>query len=113
MARLGRYELHAQLGQGGFATVYRAWDPLLQREVAVKALHPHWEDDADVRRRFVAEAQALARLHHPNIVVVHDVGSPGDHPYFAMELVDGRTLAEMLQGGHGFPQAQAIEIVRH
>lgn len=97
--RFGRYELLATLGQGGFAVVYRAFDPALQREVAIKALLPHLAADADVRQRFVAEAQALAALQHPNIVTVYDVGEAEGRPFFAMELIDGRSLADALGEG--------------
>jgi serine/threonine-protein kinase len=70
----GRYELLGTLGKGGFATVYRAHDPALGREVAIKTLLPHLAEDGEIRQRFMAEAQRLARLRHPNIVTVYDVG---------------------------------------
>jgi serine/threonine protein kinase len=95
----GRYELRGVLGQGGFATVYRAYDPLLGREVALKALLPHLAADLDVRARFEAEARALAALRHPNVVTVYDVGEADGLPFFAMELVAGETLAARLAGG--------------
>jgi hypothetical protein len=95
----GRYELRGLLGQGGFATVYRAYDPLLAREVALKALLPHLAADAGVRARFLAEARALAGLRHSNVVTVFDVGEAAGQPFFAMELVAGETLAARLEGG--------------
>ncbi len=97
--RFGRYELHGTLGHGGFATVYRAFDPALHREVALKALLPHLASEADLRRRFVAEAQALARLRHGNIVAVYDVGEADGLPFFTMELVEGETLGPRLAAG--------------
>src|SRR5579883_1801536 len=95
----GRYELRAVVGRGGFAQVYRAWDTLLQREVALKALYPHLADDADMRERFLNEARALARLRHPAIVTVFDVGEFQSRPYFTMELVEGESLAERFHDG--------------
>jgi len=111
-ATLGRYELRGELGRGGFATVYRGWDPLLRREVAIKALLPHLARDPGLRRRFLAEAQALARLQHVNIVPVYDVGETETQPYFAMALVDGRTLAEVLRDGKRLSVEQVIDLLR-
>ena len=67
---LGRYELRAILGQGGFATVYRAWDPALRREVALKVLRPHLAEQPEFRERFLNEARAIAGLDQPNIVTI-------------------------------------------
>jgi serine/threonine-protein kinase len=96
-ARLGRYEISGLVGRGGMATVYRAYDPVLDREVAVKLLHPHLAQDDAFVGRFRREARAVAALRHPNIVRVFDFGSEdGDH-YMVMELLDGGTLAALLQ----------------
>ncbi len=111
MARLGRYELRGMLGQGGFATVYRAWDPALGREVALKALLPHLAGDPGMRERFLAEGRALAGLRHPNIVTVFDVGEAEGRPFFAMELIEGPTAAQWLSGGRVSP-AQALPLLR-
>src|SRR5579872_6353451 len=92
----GRYELRGLLGTGGFARVYRAYDPALRREVALKTLLPGHATDAEIRRRFTAEAQALAGLRHPNIVTVYDVGEADGLPFFAMELIEGRSLAQLV-----------------
>lgn len=111
MTTLGRYELRDRLGRGGFASVYRAWDPRLQREVAIKALQLDLAEDATVCQRFLAEARVLARLQHPNIVVVFDVGDPIERPYFAMELIEGRTLADVLSGGNRLTVEQTVRTV--
>ncbi len=71
---LGRYTLHAELGKGGFATVYRATDTVLEREVALKVLKPGWTDDAKAVERFMREAKQASRLKHPNIVTIYDIG---------------------------------------
>ncbi|MEQ9072486.1 MAG: serine/threonine-protein kinase [Sandaracinaceae bacterium] len=86
---VGRYALRAPLGRGGMATVYAATDPVLEREVAVKILHPR---DAHDARRLLREGRALAAIAHPNVVAVHDAGVDGDCPYLVMEKVEGQTL---------------------
>ena len=94
---LGRYRLGELLGQGGFARVFRAYDPVLARDVAVKVLHLHLTSDADIRRRFVAEGQALAAIDHPNVVRVLDAGEVHSIAYLVMQLAPGRPLHEVLQ----------------
>ncbi|HET8645213.1 MAG TPA: protein kinase, partial [Vicinamibacteria bacterium] len=89
---VGRYQIFARLGTGGFATVYRAHDPLFNRDVAVKVLHPHLAHDAGLRRRFVQEARALGRVRHPHLVRLLDAGEAGGVAYLAMEYVAGRSL---------------------
>ena len=95
---LGRYRILGELGRGAMGTVYRAVDPLIEREVAIKALHPNLPEDVreGVRERFLREAKAAGRLGHPNIVIIYDVGEQGDIAYIAMELLEGRSLQEML-----------------
>ncbi|HLY14163.1 MAG TPA: protein kinase, partial [Candidatus Limnocylindrales bacterium] len=85
----GRYRLVELLGQGGMATIYRATDSQLGRDVAVKILRPEYGRDPDFVARFRAEAQAVASLSHPNIVQVHDFGMDPVGPYIVMEYVDG------------------------
>jgi len=96
--RVGRYRLTAVLGAGAMGVVYRAFDPVLQRDVALKSLHVQ---DAHARQRFVHEARAMARLNHPNVVQVFDVVQAeraGEEPQWllAMELVEGQTLDRWL-----------------
>jgi Tol biopolymer transport system component/predicted Ser/Thr protein kinase len=96
--RLGPFEILAPIGAGGMGEVYRARDTRLGREVAVKVLSPEFASDADRRKRFEQEARSASALNHSNIVTVHDIGSDGSTIYIAMELVDGRTLREVLHG---------------
>ncbi len=97
-SRLGRYLVISELGRGGVGVVYRAYDPKLQREVALKCVRP---DVADRERheRLVREAQAMARLSHANVVSVYDVERVGDVVVIAMELIDGITLSRWLANG--------------
>jgi serine/threonine-protein kinase len=107
---LGDYELIQQIGSGGMGVVYRARQTSLDREVAVKMILPdRLASDADLRR-FMAEASATAKLEHPNIVPVYDVGSIDGRPYFSMQLIEGTTLAERVQAGV-LPQQEAATIV--
>ncbi|MCA9711508.1 MAG: serine/threonine protein kinase, partial [Myxococcales bacterium] len=95
---IGRYTLERWLGAGAMGVVYAARDLLLDRMVALKVLHPH-QRGAVGAQRLQREARALARLSHPNVVTVHDVGISGGRLYLAMELVDGQTLAGWLAKG--------------
>jgi serine/threonine-protein kinase len=100
--RLDKYELLAEIGHGGMATVYRARDLRLERDVAVKLIHKHLREIPDVRRRFVAEAKAVAKLRHPGIVDVYDVSDEQDEErYLVVELIGGTTLRKVLdEHGH-------------
>src|SRR5262249_23174059 len=93
---LGRYVVIEQLGAGGMGVVYAAFDPELDRRVAIKLIRPEVSARADARTRLVREAQAMARLAHPNVVPVHDVGTHGAQVFLAMELVRGVTLRAWL-----------------
>jgi len=98
------------LGRGGMGVVYKARQPRLNRLVALKILARDKEQDAQFAERFAREAQALARLSHPNIVAVHDFGEAGGHCYLVMEFVDGLNLRQLLQTGKIKPE-QALVIV--
>jgi serine/threonine protein kinase/tetratricopeptide (TPR) repeat protein len=104
-ARLGRCVLLEKIGQGGMGTVYRARDDALGRDVAVKVLASDASDDR--RRRFVREVQAAARIHHPNVVAVHDAGEAQGCLYLVMDLVTGRPLDETIARGALEPRAAA------
>ena len=108
--RAGRYLILERLGQGGMGTVFRARDPDIGRDLAIKFLHPALCAERDGRLRFLREARAAGRLSHPNIVTVHDVGEIDGRPYMAMELLAGRTLAAELASGRPLPVRDAAAI---
>lgn len=107
----GRYRLIAPLGEGGMASVYRARDLRLNREVAVKVLREELTRDADFLSRFQREAQTVASLSHPNIVPVYDVGEEEGSHFIVMEYVRGRTLKDAIEAGGPLPPARAKDIV--
>ena len=96
---LGRYRIIGELGRGAMGAVYRALDPLIEREVALKTLLPNLPADVmgDVRERFLREARSAGRLSHPNIVTIFDVGEEDGTAYIAMELLEGRSLQSILR----------------
>ena len=110
--RLGRYSILGELGRGAMGTVYRAHDPLIEREVAIKTLHPNLPEDvvADVRQRFLREAKSAGRLNHPNIVTIFDVGEEDGVAYMAMELLEGRSLQQILAESGRLPFQTAADI---
>src|ERR1043166_2477072 len=106
--RLGPYEIVAALGAGGMGEVYRAHDPRLGRDVAIKVLLARSAGDSDRMRRFEQEARATAALSHPNILAVFDIGSQDHSPYIVSELLEGETLRARLIGGP-LPVRKAVE----
>ena len=107
---VGRYQLRDELGAGGFATVYCAYDPVLDREVALKLLHPHLARDGAIRDRFVREGRALARVDHPSVVQVFDAGEAEGTAYLSMKLIRGRALDDILAERGPLPLAEVVEI---
>ena len=97
--RLGPYEIVAPLGAGGMGEVYRARDPRLERDVAIKVLPEHFLEDADSLSRFQSEAKAIAALSHPNIVAIHDTGQEGKRLFVVTELLEGETMRSRLRQG--------------
>ncbi|MEE9554054.1 MAG: protein kinase [candidate division Zixibacteria bacterium] len=94
---ISHYEIIEKIGAGGMGEVYLAEDTELNRKVALKFLPPHLCQDEDCRSRFKREAQATAKLNHPNIVTIYEVGDHNDRPYFAMEHIEGRVLREVIK----------------
>jgi serine/threonine-protein kinase len=107
----GRYAVTARIAHGGMATVYRAIDTRLDREVALKVMHAELARDDDFVRRFIGEAKSVARLSHQNVVGVFDQGADGPFLYLVMEYVPGRTLKELLRDSGRLPAPAALEII--
>jgi len=97
--KIGRYEVKAELGRGGMATVYRAWDPSFEREVAIKMLPRELLHDPQFRDRFRREIKTIASLEHPAIVPVYDVGEEDGVPYFVMRYMPGGSLSQWIEKG--------------
>jgi serine/threonine protein kinase len=95
--KFSRYELKEELGHGGMATVYRAYDPLFEREVALKILNRELLDDPQVRERFERETKIIAKLEHAAIVPVYDVGHDNNQLFFVMRYMSGGSLTERIQ----------------
>ena len=108
-AVLGPYELRGLVGSGGMGEVYRAFDPRLNRDVALKIVPDDFAADTRRRERFRREAQAIAALNHPHIVTVHSAEDLDGHLVLVMELVDGRTLADVIPSG-GLPLPRLLKI---
>ena len=108
----GRFRLDELIGRGGMATVFRAWDTLLGRPVAVKLLRPEITADPDLELRFRREAHAAAVLHHPNVVGYLGAGTDGATPFLVMELVDGDDLATRIRRDAPLPPEVAARIAR-
>lgn len=97
LSRIGRFEVRKKLGQGGFGTVYRAFDPQLERDVAVKVPKTELLASPESEKRFLREAKAAARLNHPHIVPVYDAGRDGELNYIASAFIDGQPLAALIE----------------
>jgi serine/threonine protein kinase/Flp pilus assembly protein TadD len=108
-SRLGPYEIVGRLGAGGMGVVYRARDPRLGRDVAVKVLPDDVAADPERLRRFEREARAAGALDHPNVVTVHDLGNAAGTPFVVTELLEGETLRERLRSGALAPR-KAVEL---
>jgi serine/threonine-protein kinase len=110
MERIGRYELRDKLGQGGMGVVYRAYDTLLERVVAVKLISGTIEENPDLRERFFREARAAGQLSHRNIITIHDLGEHEGLPYLAMEYLDGEDLQRRMAGHDKLSLAHKLDL---
>ncbi len=111
-SRMGPYEIRGVLGAGGMGVVYRGWDPSLGRQVAVKTLKADVALDPEYRERFLREARAAAALSHPNLVPIYFIGEEGGLPFFAMELLEGRSLEALVREEGRISPARAVEWIR-
>jgi serine/threonine-protein kinase len=109
---LGNYQIIKELGRGGMAVVYKAYQATLNRHVAIKILPPQLSFDEQFVERFQREARAAAGLRHPNIVVIHDVGHSDGVYYIVMEFLEGRTLKQVIEQEGPLPPERATRIVR-
>jgi tetratricopeptide (TPR) repeat protein len=103
----GRYQIRRKIAEGGFGAVYEAYDPQLDRPVALKLLKLRTEFERD---DFEREARLVARLRHPNIIAIHELGILEDQPYFTMDLIEGRTLRDILNKRGTLPTEEAFKI---
>jgi eukaryotic-like serine/threonine-protein kinase len=111
MFKLGRYEISEQLGAGSMGVVYRARDAMLDRDVAVKTIRTGAEVEPEIRERFYREARACARLDHPNIVTVYELGEIDGTAYFAMELLKGCDFRRIIQERRDMPIEVKLELM--
>jgi serine/threonine-protein kinase len=105
-----RYEVLELVGTGGMSSVYKSHDRLLERNVALKVLHPHYGDDDEYVERFRREARAVAQLSHPNIVTVIDRGEADGHQFIVFELIDGENLKELVDRTGPLPARRAVDL---
>jgi predicted Ser/Thr protein kinase len=109
--RIGKYRVTGRIGRGGMGMVYRGYDEVLEREVAVKTLTAEANLDAESRRRFEIEAKAAARLQHPNIVTVYELGEDRGVPFIAMELLAGVDLEALMRSGEAVLLQEKLDIM--
>ncbi len=109
-ARLGPYEILAPIGAGGMGEVYRARDSKLSREIAIKVLPAATALDPDRRARFEQEARSASALNHPNILTIYDIGEAEGTTYIAMELIEGKTLRELLASSEPLPTKKLLDL---
>ena len=111
--KVGKYVIQGEIGRGGMAVVYKAYDPHLERHVALKVLHPELAINREFVQRFIQEARAAAALDHPNIVTIYDVGHEGDLRYIAMAYISpGQTVKDVIIAQGTLPPRRVIHIIR-
>ncbi len=110
-SKLGSYEVEEEIGRGGMGVVYRAYQPNLQRRVAVKVLLGHLAKDADFVERFMREARSAAKLHHPGLVTIFDVGELDGTYFFSMQWLQGKTLEDKLAEPGDLPLDEVVSVV--
>ncbi len=108
---LGKYQITDVLGEGAMGVVYRAYDPVLDRYLAVKVMSAVIASDTNLRERFMREARAAGSLQHPNVVTIYDFGEAGEHLYIAMEFIEGADLSEIIRRRDPLSLAQRLDIV--
>jgi serine/threonine-protein kinase len=109
--RIGKYAITGRIGRGGMGMVYRGWDEVLEREVAIKTLTLEKSLEDEHRQRFQIEARAAAKLQHPNIVTVFELGEDRGLPFIAMELLSGVDLEALLRSGEPMLLAEKLDVM--
>ena len=116
LAKIGKYKVIDILGKGAMGIVYRALDPDINREVAIKTIRFDMITDeagkSEVMKRFMREAQAVGKLEHPNIVTIYDVGREEDHTYIVMQVVDGSSLKEIIESGKKYTVPETLALIK-
>jgi WD40 repeat protein/serine/threonine protein kinase len=112
LAKLGKYQIVEEIGRGGMGAVYKGHDPFLNRTVAIKLLAPHLVWEKDFVERFLREARAVAQLHHPNIINIHDVGQDGNNYYFVMAYLPGGSLKQIIAQKGRLAPADVLPLLR-
>lgn len=110
MKLVGRFQVTSRIGQGAMANVYRAFDPQIQRDLAIKILNKEFRRDPECVARFLREARAAGSLSHPNIVTIYDVGEVQGFPYIAMELLNGQPLDKVMEARGQFTTGDVLNI---
>ena len=108
--KIGRFKILEELGRGGMAVVYKAYDPNINRPLAIKVLLEERCADKEYRSRFLAEAKAAGLLSHPNIVTIYDIGEVNDRPYIVMELLEGESLDDYMKSTTARPIREDLAI---
>ncbi len=115
MEQIGKYKVIGELGKGAMGIVYKARDPDINREVAIKLIRfdmiPDDADKEDTVKRFIREAQSAGNLHHPNIITIYEVGRENDQTFIVMQYVDGYSLKEAISSGKRFSPAEVIDLM--
>jgi len=115
MEKIGKYKVQGLLGQGAMGIVYKALDPDINRNVAIKVVRfdriSEEAEKTEVIRRFIREAQAVGKLEHPNIITIYDVGRVEDLTYIVMQIIEGQSLKKALSGGKTSPPVQIIPLM--
>ncbi len=112
MDKIGKYEIVRVLGRGGMGTVYEAYDPLINRKVALKTMIPELAANPDLKARFLREAQAAGGLRHRNIVTVYELADSDDRPFIAMEMVEGADLEQIIRDQRKLSIEWKIDVLR-
>jgi len=111
LKKLGSYEIHEQIGSGGMATVYRAFQANMERHVAIKVIRSAILADSVLRDRFQREARLIARLEHPHLLPIYDFDGDHDPPYIVMRYLEGGTLKQVMEAGR-LPHGEVLYMLR-